>query len=106
MADRHVGSRGRMDGEGQMGSGPARGSACGRAEKIRVRWEGMYRGKVQEVEGGGGGRKLIRFGTYNIRNGKNGGLESALQGTEQYNVNGGVFQETKLRVGIYTRGSS
>ena len=45
----------------------------------------------------------IRFGTYNIRNGPNGGLELALRGMIQENVDVGVFQETKFTDGIYTR---
>ena len=46
----------------------------------------------------------IRFGTYNIRNGRNGGLESALRGMSQSNMDLGIFQDTKLTDGIYTRG--
>ena len=45
----------------------------------------------------------IRFGTYNIRNGRNGGLESALQGMSQANMDMGILQETKCTYGIYTR---
>ena len=48
----------------------------------------------------------IRFGTYNIRNGRNGGLESALQGMSQANMDLGIFQETKCTDGIYTRESA
>ena len=48
----------------------------------------------------------IKFGTYNIRNGRNGGLESALQGMAQDNIDLGVFQETKCTDGIYTRKSA
>ena len=48
----------------------------------------------------------IIFGTYNIRNGRNGGLEAALQGMSQANMDLGIFQETKLTDGIYTRGSA
>ena len=44
----------------------------------------------------------IRFGTYNIRNGRNGGLESALQGMSQANMDLGIFQETKCTDEIYT----
>ena len=44
----------------------------------------------------------IRFGTYNIRNGRNGGLESALRGMAQANMDLGIFQETKCTDGIYT----
>ena len=46
----------------------------------------------------------IRFGTYNVRNGGNGGLESALRGVSQANMDLGIFQETKVTDGIYTRG--
>ena len=48
----------------------------------------------------------IRFGTYNIRNGRNGGLESALRGMSQAKMDLGIFQETKLTDGIYTRRSA
>ena len=47
----------------------------------------------------------IRFGTYNIRNGRNGGLESALWGMAQANMDLGIFQETECTDGIYTRDS-
>ena len=48
----------------------------------------------------------IRFGTYNIRNGRNGVLESALRGMAQANMDLGIFQEKKCTEGIYTRESS
>ena len=48
----------------------------------------------------------IKFGTYNIRNRRNGGLESALRGMAQDNIDLGVFQETKCTEGIYTRESA
>ena len=48
----------------------------------------------------------IRFGTYNIRKGSNGGLESALRGMSQANMDLGIFKETKVTDGIYTRGSA
>ena len=47
----------------------------------------------------------IRFGTYNIRNGRKGGLESALRGMSQANMDLGILQETKITNGVYTRGS-
>ena len=47
----------------------------------------------------------IRFVTYNIRNRRNGGLESALRGMSQANMDRGIFQETKCIDGIYTRES-
>ena len=49
---------------------------------------------------------LIIFGTYNIRNGRNRGLESALRGMSQSNMDLGIFQETKCTDGIYTCGSA
>ena len=51
------------------------------------------------------GRELIRFVTYNICNGRNGGLDSALRGMSQANMNLEIFQETKLTNGVYTRRS-
>ena len=51
------------------------------------------------------GKVPIRFGTYNICNGRNGGLEAALREMSQANMDLGILQETKLTYGIYTRGS-
>ena len=48
----------------------------------------------------------IRFGNYNIRNGRSGGLESALRGMAQANIDLGIFQETKCTDGVYTRESA
>ena len=48
----------------------------------------------------------IRFGTYKFLNGRNGGLETALQGMAQANMDLGIFQETKCTDGIYTRESA
>ena len=48
----------------------------------------------------------IKFGTYNIRNGRNGGLEAALRVMAQANIYLGVFQETKCTDGVYTRASA
>ena len=52
------------------------------------------------------GKVPIRFGTYNIRNGRKGGLEMALRGMSQANMDLGILQETKLTDGIYTRESA
>ena len=52
------------------------------------------------------GKVLIRFCTYNIRNNHNRGLELALRGMSQANMGLGIFQETKVTYGIYTRGSA
>ena len=46
----------------------------------------------------------IRFGTYNIPNSRNGGLELAFRGVSQANMDLGIFQEKKVTDGIYTRG--
>ena len=48
----------------------------------------------------------LNIGTYNIRNGRNGGLESALRGMAQANIDLGVIQETKCTDGVYTRASA
>ena len=52
------------------------------------------------------GKVPIRFSTYNIRNGRNGGLEAALRGMSQNNMDMGILQETKRTDGVYTRGSA
>ena len=49
---------------------------------------------------------LIRFVTYNICKGRNGGLEAALRRMSQANMDLGIFQETKLTDWIYTRRSA
>ena len=48
----------------------------------------------------------IRFVTYNIRNGRNGVLESVSRGMSQANMDLGISQETRITNGIYTRGSA
>ena len=50
--------------------------------------------------------RFICFGRYNIRNGWNRVLDSALRGMLQANVNLRVFQEKKVTEGIYIRESS
>ena len=50
-------------------------------------------------------RAPIWFGSYNTRNGRNSGLESALRGMSQENMYLGVFRETKITGGFYTHGS-
>ena len=52
------------------------------------------------------GMVSIRFGTYNIRNGRNCGLETALRGMSQANMDLGIFQEMKLTDRIYILGSA
>jgi hypothetical protein len=53
-----------------------------------------------------GGSGSIAVATWNIRNGCNGGLESASRAMEAMGVDLGVFLETKLTGGVYTRNSS
>ena len=48
----------------------------------------------------------LRFGTYNIRNGRKGGMESELQGMSQANMDQGILQEMNLTDGVYTHGST
>jgi hypothetical protein len=52
------------------------------------------------------GSGSIAVASYNIRSGRNGGLESALRAMEAMSVDIGIFQETKITGGIYTRSSS
>ena len=81
-----------VGGKGTMGGG----------KEKRDRWWGpRMRTRVSTKE-----EVPIKFGTYNIRNGRNGGLESALRGIAQTNIDLGVFQETKCTDGIYTRESA
>ena len=66
------------------------------------RWWGAFkstRGSTKE-------EVPIRFGTYNISNGRNGGLESALREMSQANMDLGILQETKCTDEIYTRDSA
>ncbi len=44
--------------------------------------------------------------SYNLQNGSNGGLESALQAMKQTGVDCGILLETKLTKGVYTCWSS
>ena len=55
-----------------------------------------------QAEGSGS----FTMASYNIRSGRNGGLESALQVMKLMGVNFGVVLETKLTMGVYTRWSS
>ena len=63
-------------------------------------------GSGREYWGFYSGEGPIRFESYNIRNSYNGRLFSALRGLSQANLDLGVFQETNLTGGVYTRGSS
>ena len=62
----------------------------------------MATGRGDRVEGGDKKQTLIRFRSYNIRNRQNDGLESALRGFAQDNMDIGVIHETKVIDRVYT----
>ena len=85
-----------MEVTGEMGNGQGTakgesdgdGEANGEGKRKGNRWWGalkITRGSTKE-------EMPIRFGTYNIRNRRNGGLESALRGMSQANMDLGIFQ--------------
>ena len=80
-------------------AGASREGSRSRGEK-RVSWSCMCRSTEKLMRG----TVPIRFVTYNIRNGRNRGLESALREMSQANMDLGIFQETKVTDGIYTCG--
>ena len=86
-----------MEGE----AGASRDGSGGQGEK-GVRWLWMCRSTEKSTRG----TVTIRFGTYNICNGRNGGTKSALMGMYQATMDLGIFQEKKVTDGIYTRGSA
>ena len=98
--------KGEVDGN-RNGQGTAKGEADGSEEangdrkRKGDRWWGTRRSTGSSTGEG----VPIRFGTYNIRNGRNGGLGSAPRGMAQANMDLGIFQETKCTDGIYTRES-
>ena len=53
----------------------------------------------------GSGTNRVSILTWNIRNGRNGGLESACRALGPLGVDIAVLQETKLTKGIYTKRS-
>ena len=53
-----------------------------------------------------GSGTTITVANWNIRNGRNGGLEGALRAVKALGVDFGLLTETKLTGGIYTRNSS
>ena len=87
------------------GQGTAKGESNGSKEdnRERKRKSNRWWGTRQSTGSSMGEEVPIRFGTYNIRNGRNGGLESALRGIIQANINLGIFQGKKCIEGIYTR---
>ena len=99
--------KGKADGYGK-GQGTEKGEAYGSEEdngdrkQKGVRWWGTQRSTWSPTREG----VPIIFGTYNIRNGRSGGLESELRGMAQDNMDLGIFQVTKCTDGIYTRASA
>jgi len=61
---------------------------------------------VPSQSDGSGTTPTFSVATWNIRNGRNGGIESACRALGSLNVDIAVLQETKLTNGIYTRNSS
>ena len=49
---------------------------------------------------------MIRFGSYNIQNGRNVGLELALHRMDQDSIDLGIIQEMNIKSGFYMRASS
>ena len=64
----------------------------------------MCQGTVGHTNRGGGG--VIRFGTYNIWIGRNGGITSSLRGMAQSNLYLVLFQETKITNRVHKRKSA
>ena len=79
---------------GRTGNGTAKGEADGGEEANRERKKKGNRcwGTRRSTGSSTGEEVPIRLGTYNIRNGRNGGLESALWGMSQANMDLGIFQ--------------
>ena len=50
-----------------------------------------------------GGSGTFRVAMYNVRSGRQGGLENALRAMDSLGVDLGVLQETKLTGGIYSK---
>ena len=95
--ERTGGAGERGNGQGTQTGELGRGEEANGGRKGKVdRWWGAFkrtRGSTKE-------EVPSRFSTYNIRNGRNRGLESALRGMSQANMDLGIFQETKCTDGI------
>ena len=94
--ERRGGRKVQTDGTGN-GQGTSKGEADGGEEANgEQKRKGICWWVTRHSNGSATGKEVpIRFGTYNIRNGRNGGLESALRGMSQANMDLGIFQETK-----------
>ena len=89
-----------------MGTGTVKGEAGASREGSGVRRQKVvHLLRIFQSTGSSTRERLpIRFGTYNIRNGRNGGLELALREISQASMDMGIFQETNFTDRIYTRG--
>ena len=92
--DRGGGERTR---NGERGVGRRRGGKRRGEEKSNHWW-----GALKSTGGSTKDEVPIRFSTNNIRNGRNGVLESAIREMSQANIDLGILQETKYTDGIYT----
>ena len=69
--------------------------ASGGTGKTGDRWEGRYNNTGRATSG----KVPIIFGTYNICNGCKGGLDAALRGISQANMDLGILQEKNSLMG-------
>ena len=86
--------------EWRKGEAGERGAGSGVRGRKCIHWWRMCWSTLNSTRG----RGLIRFGTFNIRNGRNGGLELALRGMFHTNMDLGIFQETKVTDGVTPAG--
>ena len=91
-------------GEAGKGQGKTKGESDGDGEANGEgkRKDNRWWGALKSTGGSTKEEVPIRFGTYNIRNGRNGGLELAIQGMSHVNIDLDIFQETKCTDRIYT----
>ena len=90
--------------QGKVGASVSRSRQQERRRRKSHRWKGMFSSTMSYTRKGE--RTSIRFGSYNIRNGRNGGFELVLQGMYLANLDLGIFQETKIMDRVYTRRSA
>ena len=91
-----------------IGQGTVKGESDGDEEANGggKRKDNRWWGALNSTGGSTTEELSIRFGTNNIRNGRNGGLELGLRVMSQANMDLGIFQKTKCTDGIYTRESA
>ena len=74
-----------------------------RVANVRESTDGESRTAASPQPGDSG---TINIGLWNIRCGRNGGLEFAARGMKQMGMDIAIFQEAKLTEGKYTKGTS